>query len=596
MLKQIVPTVILLLFGVGNCFAKQDIKPESYGVVVGADQPPAVRAANYTAMNACVQAAMATKKSRILLPPATIEIDIPNKRSLEESSIRVTGDLEIVGADRALSRIKCGPEAPPYDYALFSVWPRTNVLIKDCTLEGPSNPGPHGNDNQITCAIRQVGSSQKKNRLIYDEPGEIRLHNVAIAGEFFNGIIGDHGDCLLELIDCDITGYIQCVGWFAKWNTGKRFHAYNTYFHDAGIAATASSSPKGHLVYLSPCVSYEINNCRFSGNYRYAIHHYGSSNLAPQYAKLSNSVFEHGCIDGVETTHTGLTQITGCTFNNQGRGIVLKGDAEIQDCTFSCSAGISTYDNHSQVQISISQCRFNVTEGGVITSLWPSCSWRIANCVFTGKSKGAIAVGDGAIDTEISIDDCDFEGTWGRAIHAVAGSFVLNRCRFSGNYSGSAIQQDEPSGNLKGIEVTNCEFNNDGQSIWSYAGGGGKIRGSGNHFVTNQPLANPDLFQLLELRAAVSPKSLPSAATLTPNFNYNTYRVTGTSTIYNIKLAGVDEVNRMCAGKLLLISEGAWSLANSGNIKPRTTAVRKAGKKVLLVHDPQAGYWYEVQE
>jgi hypothetical protein len=589
MIKRVVLTIALLMAS-AEATAGQH-RPESFGAMVGAGQSAEVRAANYTAMKACIDSAMTANES-ISLPDGTIEIDVPRIGSLEASSLRITKNLKMTGHGQNASKLKFGPESPTYRYSAFYVGPNTDVYFKGFTIEGPTNPGPNGEFNAVTCGIRQVGSSSNPSGTVYSNPGRIRLQKIAIAGDFYVGIMGDHGDVSLELTKCDITAFVQCVAWFASFNNGKSLRATKTRFHDAGLGADLEDPIKGHLVYLSPPVSFDINNCRFAGNLRYAIHHYGSSSNPTQYAILQNSTFEATCADGIQTTDAGSTQIINCVFNNSRRGVALKGDTTIQGCTFNSSTGVTTYDIHSGVRVNISGSKFN--GGGVITSVWRDCEWRITECEFVGKGSGSIAIANGAAGTQVHVDNCRFSGDSRRGIVAAAGSYFVTGCSFEGSFSEAAVIYDDTDGRIDQMIVNNCSFAGTGQSIWAKNGASNKLSGGGNFFASSQPLGKAGMYQKLELRKGRSPDRLASASTLQPSFNYDSYRVSGTARINSIKLGGSDEVNRMCAGRLELVADGAWSLGEGGNIKPIATGARRVGEVVTLVHHPDAGFWVEV--
>jgi hypothetical protein len=383
------------------------------------------------------------------------------------------------------------------------------------------------------------------------------------------------------------------VAWFASFNNGKSLRAKKTFFHDAGLGENLQDPVKGHLVYLSPPVSFDIDNCKFAGNLRYAIHHFGGSPLPTQFAILKNSTFESTCADGIETTDTGFTEITNCTFNNSRRAVAFKGDTTIQDCTFNGTI-VTTFDRHSNVRITISRSKFN--GGGIITSTWPDCTWNISDCDFIGKDSGTIGIANGAPGTQTNVDRCRFSGDMRRGIVAAGGSYRVSNCRFGGSYAEAAVIYDDTSGEVEQLTVNGCSFELTGRSIWGKNGASGKVSGSGNFFSTSQPIAKAGMYQGLELRKADSPERLASGNVLEPSFNYDSYRVTGALKINSIKLGGRDEVTRMCSGRLQLVAEGGWSLGDGGNIKPLTTGARRVGEVVTLLHDPQAGFWVEVKD
>jgi hypothetical protein len=140
--------------------------------------------------------------------------------------------------------------------------------------------------------------------------------------------------------------------------------------------------------------------------------------------------------------------------------------------------------------------------------------------------------------------------------------------------------------------VKTSVFQQVGRSVWARSGLSGKVTGSGNTFASRQPEGKIGLYQLLQLGNLASPTALSSASMIAPHFNYNVYTVNGTAQINYIKVGGTDVTDSMSAGRITLISKG-WSLSNSGNIRPRTTARRAVGALVVLAHDPATRLWIE---
>jgi hypothetical protein len=548
-----------------------------------------------------------TAEQPIVLPADTIEVDVPNLGSFWGSGIDInrtkgTGRLTVSGTDRNLSRIKCGPDSPAYEYALFISKPDTYLYLNDLTIEGPPNPGGSGANVPNTAAVSQIGYYQTPSGIDVNHVGEVRLTRVTISGEFNTSIQGNHGDTLLDLIDSDITGYINCVSWYGALNTNKRLHATNTYFHDAGF--TDSSGPRGHLVYCHPNVSIDFQNCRFSRAMRSSIHHYGNSSLSPQYARVIGCVFDSTCLYGVETTNTGSTLIMGCTFNVMNVGVTAKKHVDVVDCTFQCSTGIGFSEGGSNLRLDVTGCRF-YTPAGAISFRQDASNgeYRISDCLFQSDLNSTIMIagGTGADGTRqassVWLDNCTFGGAGAyRAIAAQRGNFYISNCRFSGPLH--AVQQNDDYGLLGRIEVTGCNFENTGQSAWAYSGGPGKMFGQNNYFGSNarQPEANlsvSGMFGRVSPRTQTSPNSLASVSNLCLHFNYNAWRVTGTTRINYITVGCSDATNRMASGPVVLIADGTWSLGDTGNIRPLSTAARPIGSSVTLVHDPQTDIWSE---
>jgi hypothetical protein len=416
-------------------------------VKVGTGQPASVRQANYTRMLQALTAASAT--SPLQLPAGTIELDIP---STFKAGLRVKAGrtVAIQGAGNGVSRLKFGPESPTYEYKGFTFDPKTFITIKDVELAGPSNPGPNGQYNKITNCILQSGQSGTT----YNHPYKLRLERARITGEWYTAIQGTGGDGPLELIDCDITGYTQCVGWSATYNSGKSLVAVNTYFHDAGLPG------KGHLVYPSPAVSLDFKNCRFGGNLRRAVHHYGSGQIAPRSVMFENCTFEATCKDGIETAQTGTAEIIGCTFLNKGIGVALKGHAKITNSTFT-GATINTYDIHSNVNVEITSCRF--TNSGVLNGVWKNCTWTITDCEF---NSGQTAIGSNPEGTKTIVDRCRFNGTFRRGVMMLNGQVEVKDSTFTADFVEGAVIVEAPTTSQARLTVTNTTFTGAGRKVW----------------------------------------------------------------------------------------------------------------------------------
>jgi hypothetical protein len=613
MLRQIIITAALVLACAPVSFSQESVElqkkvktldPTSFGVVVGANQTASVRRANFYALQACADVAV-SKKRIIVLPPDTIEIDVPNLGSFWGSGINISRakgkKLTVRGAGQNLSRIKCGPNAPRYEFALFISNPDTSLTLENFTIEGPSDPGGSGVNVYNTAAVSQVGYYQTSAGIDVNHTGEVRIHSVTITGKWATSIQGNHGDTLLEIVDSDITGYINCVGYFGALNTNKRFHAVNTYFHDSGFVD--SGGPRGHLVYCHPNVSIDIENCRFGGAMRSSIHHYGNSKLPPQYARVVGCTFDNTCLYGVETSNTGSTLIKDCVFNVKNQGVTAKKEVDVIDCTFQCPNGIGFFEGGVDFRLNVTACRFYTNVGAI--SLRPDVSnavYRISDSIFQSDSVRTIMIAGGTGNegtraaSSVYIEGCTFGGAGAyRAIAAQRGNYYISNSKFSGALN--AIQQNDDYGLLERIEVTGCTFENTGQSIWAYSGGPGKMFGWNNYFAPNarQPEAHGSLYAHIKPRKQVSPTPLSSAATLRPNFNYDTYHVSGVTRVINVQMGGSESSNRMFSGELQLIADGRWSLGDTGNIKPLTTAARVVGSAVVLRYNPEQGYWLEIE-
>lgn len=432
-----------------TALAHAQVDPVSqFGVVTGTGRSITTRRANYTNMTRAINAALSARQT-LILPADSIEIEVPNSAP-KGFRIKAGGTLHITGQGVATSKLRFYPDNPTYNYDAFKLDPRTFIVFKDFSIVGPSNPGPNGEFNRVTNAIVQSGQAGTN----YAVPYSIRLERVNIEGEFYTAIRGNAGDGPLELIDCDLTAFHQVIAWQATFNAGKSIYARNSYFHDAGLPG------KGHLIYPSPNVSLDFEGCRFGGNFRRAIHHYGSSNIRPAVVRIVNCTIEPTCKDGIETTGAGLTEIDRCNFNNSGIGIALKGDANISNSTFN-GAGINTYDRHTNVTVNIVNCRFN--RAGISASpLWTDCNWNILDSSFIDSQ---IAINQAAVRTSLNVERCKFEGQSKRGIVMYNGQTTVKDSTFTANYSEGAVII-ETTDIAARLCVLNTTFTGAGRGVW----------------------------------------------------------------------------------------------------------------------------------
>ena len=220
------------------------------------------------AFKAAVAAAIAADKP-LYVPPGTYLLtflDSTGNRYLD-----VTGDLRIFGAGRNQTVIKCGPETPTFIYYGFEVGTGVKFQLEDLELRGPADDGAAGDGNLAT-----VGVHIQTN--LTGVSSTVNITRVLISQEFFTGIQADSGgatavgEVWCELRDVEINAAAQCVAFFGADAGRKTFHAFDCYFHDAGIASPETGAPYGHLVYIHPHLDFHFERCRFDNSVRWGLH------------------------------------------------------------------------------------------------------------------------------------------------------------------------------------------------------------------------------------------------------------------------------------------------------------------------------------
>lgn len=403
-----------------------------------------------TAIESAIRAAVESGTGAIYFPTGAYRVQLTGAEPGVTDRITIPADLKIQGAGRGVTTIHFDSPSSDLAWSGFRVAADFNLEINDLTLRGP-DVGTNVSSSLIYREGPRAG-------VAYD--AVIRLHRVELAGEAGNAIVGGSGTLSpwtgslgLELEDCDVTAWMQAVSWFCGYTDGNALHylhARRTRFHDAGL--TIEENPKqtgrplGHLIYVHPNTSLDIQDCHFDNAQRYAIHWYGQSPIgSPRYARIAHCDFGPG-VEGtaiLTTDRIGTTTlITDCTFQNQGDAVQTRSAVTARGCVFAQQGNVlsalSAYTNAEERAATVVNIENSTIEGGDITQPFPEhgSSVTVRGCVFRGDSR---VVNNGTGSSVLKVIDCVDEAIASKWIMAYSGQVVVQGNTIKGHHIAGAI-------------------------------------------------------------------------------------------------------------------------------------------------------------
>lgn len=580
-------------------------------VIYGAGVSAQVRRANRTGYQTAYD--LAKSQGKTLYQNAgdlEIEIDQTGESAGDfQIGVRLNGDVNIIGAGLTRTRIKFFPDTPAFNaYAFYQDSGRHNS-ISDCTITGPLNgsdePGP------LFYGIKHQGEHSAE--VITDET--LTLRNVKIDGKFFATVTSNEGDLICTVDCCDLSAYIQAIGYFVNADTHKQLIIRNSYIHDSGIRFD-----RGVLVYVSPGVAIDISHSRFSGSFRSGVHINGSSTVKPLYSRITNNVFEETLAKGIQVSKNNRpliqgnlikTYLTGIDFfgSNLGAEVI---DNEVihskppeqfdpHDLGWHCIGGIgwargalvkvhgNTFDASAGI---------NVGSTAVIQLSGDGVVWDIESNTFRLNHPGMAGISGNPEEYLAFISRNKFMGGMndscvqfiGGTVHA-KGNHVEDGLAFAFRFDGDSLVKAYLDDNDVAASVNAFHFVLPGP-------GGGKIQGSGNNFpsnlaqITNVHSAQMN-YQMITPKAGVSPTIVASEADMLLPMSYDMIHISGNVPIDNFYYATADVTKLFCGEIRVIFDDEGATTTLAGNIKSERTDVRTAGKVYRFALDSRTGFWYE---
>lgn len=389
-----------------------------------------------------------------------------------------------------------------------------------------------------------------------------------------------------------------------------------------------------HINYIHPHVTVLWDACEMwtenaASQSPYILHHFGTAIDIPKnpISSINNCRFSgagYGLFTASLATAVGkhIFSITNCSFNLSAKvPITLNGPGVIKNNTFNGASGQIQILAGAAIgagEIVIDGNNFQQMIGTPFSANTAGTVWKFQNNYVESAltASGSVAmVAVAAVALYVDVEGNTFHGVasnrgyvYNARRNLVSARFIRNRVTgdwiTSKVFGNSTITGDDQTR----IEISENEFLQTGATwVGNIASDNGNVFGRGNYF---SPTASPSALPQFPSgdSASLVPPAKRSGTALTiasnllsPDFNHDTFTVTGGGTANNIYVGGLVAVNRGRGGDLILIASGAsfilaHNAGGTGNIRAKALANRTVadGEAIRLRADERAGLWYEV--
>ena len=485
--------------------------------------------------------------------------------------ITVDKDLTLRGATRDV-KIKLGPESPASDIVLFRTMTGTTVEFNTLTLEGPDV-----NNSKVCRIISGVA--------VVGGTGTVIIKNVTSTkgGEFFKFDAANvSGDKKLIMDNCDIDvsnddalfdkPAILCIDFaYINISNSKIQNHANSYAVYRGYSCSLN---------IQHC---EIGPCIDTTEPVWSIYAQGGTAVAPDYNIINGCTFTDSA--PILTNKFGTEIISNCYFNyaigtDRPNAIDLRGSVIVSNCYMNNASIGSRPDIADGSIMHIKNTRMDNGRIYVETATAGVQLLKIQGCTFIGGSLYDDCIKIGDADYTLIIDDCDIHGSNAGPGTVFTGvrldnciNTIINNCRFFNSGLTAGIWAN--SSVIDNIKTTECWFEDTSVGV----------------FISASGYAKRDL----NLMRGISPVAIASATNIALNWNYDTYRITGTATIKSISVQDgyAAHPTTDLSTRITLIFEDACTIDTSLNIKG-LAGVRVADRAATFVYDGASNKWIEV--
>lgn len=535
----------------------------------------------------------------------------------EHKSLRVNGDLTIIGAGRQSTLLRFTAQNPGTGrpYAAFFVPNGVNFQLTNLRLEEDLHQpieqfefmgvffDAGGTDH--TCLVKSV-DIDGFTYCLYTPAGAANV---------------GRGELFLTVRDCDLHPWWQyCIAFWTTPEGHKRLHIYDSYLHDNQFS---------HLIYCHPQNSVHVENTRFDGATSWAFQFQGSDVAGdPEYHRFI------GCWFGPRNSRALITQdretvtihdeVRNCIFE-AAPAIQIRSDITIDGCYFttgeSAASGsqfVTAYTN-SPWHATIRNCIF-APKGDSLPQVdlrLDSIDIEIENCQFYNQGTGTMLSLGGGAASRFAVKDCLFYNRPDNASFSISlevnnGQTLVDGCRFIGRATHdrgvvllTSIDEGPAADAL--IRIDNCTFQRIREGALIYVIGSGwsdRISGSNNPIIdrqSNKPALMAEsptaIIGRLTPISGRAPTAVPAGPAIVISSNYDEFDILGTADVANIHWWTADGLsNSLFAGAIILHATLPFALVTGGNIQPAGGAARRdipAEGSIRLVYDPAQGFWSE---
>lgn len=516
---------------------------------------------NSITMFAAAIAAAATNGSNLFLS-ATSGYYLVNPGDGGFIAFDLLSDLTMIGAS-ITTKIKMGPENPTLPatpssgaYSLFDCENGVNLTIQNVNIEGPENNG-----GRIFYAAYHEASTgsvtldQVKSRKF----GQVvKMDSAATLGGMTLTV---QNGCDLDVVAAGVITLVTLD-----------IHDLNTVqIRDSKLANSGGIS---YITYSSQDCNFLADNCDFGASTNFGVYWQGGTAAVPDYAIVHNCRFKSAvAYTAINSNPNKETLISDCVFNMAAGSyaVRLRFSAKITNSQLT-NASIQRNDEDSGGTYLIS--------GNTLAESFISISYSGARTV--------------ASEYKI-VDNFITNPTQTYCVYFAMdkATSLLENNTFSG---GTTAQVGQGTFDMT---LRNNRFLNSGQPGWENVNATPNATyGEGNYFADSPNAFKFNVSQPIfsvKPRAVARPTALASTGNLTLDWNYDTYWVTGATTINNILLPTLGAGSDSYAGSpiTLIPDTGAtWDLSAAGNVLADAGA-RTVARGITLYGRTETKKWYE---
>lgn len=483
--------------------------------------------------------------------------------------VSITKNLTFRAPNRRVT-IKHGPEQPVAGgIVAFRLALGVDVTFDTITIEGPEK-----NNNQLHRSFGWAG---------VDASGTLTLRRVnarkaAEVVKLERSASLDSTGVILE--DCDISNANDGATAYVAIQVGTIGLVYGGYIRASRTKFRAGGN--SYCIYRAWQTSLALDDCDFGpgdarGTSPWLLYAEGGAATAPTFDEIVNCRFDGSTVTetAVLTNKYAKEQISNCTF--KGRALQFRGDVLATNCTF--TGGFVGYRNDMKAGclVQFSHCTFEDCQ--LATGVYAAAfTVETKHCTFVaGAGAAADRVQFNSAGLSFYSEGCTYRGGPSSAVRFDAAARVRSRGdKFFNAGNTTAAMQIFQSANVVDIRVDDAWFE-DPTIAYAFGAGG---------FV----------YRELGIRQGMKTGTIASADTITLDWNFSVFRITGVTTINKICMQGVaytSHPNVDVSGEIVLLVEGAFALGAGGNILA-DGAARVVDRAVRLRYNQDRSKWVEV--
>ena len=531
------------------------------------------------ALQAAIDTLFVRGGGTILIPGGTLLLSLR-----EKTAIILRQGVRLRGEGVGTSILSAPAAAADYDGIMIDLPEHVTASVESLSLRGPAET---------------LGTHTTQGILHHGGTGRLLIKALRVSS--FTECIKAHGTASIEATECEFAEAEQGVLHVGTGNV----YVTDCVFRDTRVQPLKLTPGHDHGIYAYQGVRVLATRTTFRNITGYGIQLWGGS-APPQAVLVVDCLFDACALGGVlgNDGFGSVTEIRTSRFMNGGDGVHMQsGRVELNACAFATGRfGVRQepgLGGEGEGGLLMTNCSVQTLADNFGVYMGTGGVWLISKSVFSGSGSAAVGKYDstGTLDIEAS----QFTGVYTKAILDLRGAVTTVRGCLLGGSSPYGILA---TGYRTGVPtIVHCEgdtISASGHGIYLWPDRARvELYGANTLFLSGTALRGGS--SSTGERAVIrlqnrSGESLPiiSADTITLNWNFDTYHVSGGRVIQTILMPGTFDTGDFGRARAVLVADGPWSLSAGGNIIPASSLPRSATARVELAFDSNVGRWREV--